>query len=68
MSLDVQALIEAFDRLSPIDQHEAFVAINRRLNAEDYGTLDDEALAQIADETFQLYDREEADHASTSTR
>ena len=60
MSTSVQNLLEAFQRLAPDEQREAASAILRRVSDLDYPPLDDEALAQIADQSFQEYDTRES--------
>jgi len=60
MTRSVQELLESFDRLPESEQREAFSEILKRGMKFDYPDLDDETLAQIADETFLMYDAEEA--------
>jgi hypothetical protein len=59
MSEAVQELLNSFDRLPEPDRWEAFCQIMRRSQELEYPPLDDETLAQIADETFLMYDAEE---------
>jgi hypothetical protein len=56
----VQHLVEAFHRLTPDEQREAAAMILRSVVDLDYPPLDDEALAQIADQSFQEHDAREA--------
>jgi hypothetical protein len=62
MSDAVQELLNSFDALSESDRHEASVEILRRSQECELPSLDDETLAQIAEETFLMYDAEEATH------
>jgi hypothetical protein len=52
--------LKAFDRLPESDQKEVAFEILKRTAHFDYPSLDEEDLARIADETFQLLDAEEA--------
>jgi hypothetical protein len=63
MSAAVQVLLEAFDRLSEDERRDALIEILKRAGQIDYPPLSDEALAQIADESFQEYDAHEAANA-----
>ena len=60
MTQSVQEFLESFDRLPESEQREVFSEILKRGMKFDYPDLDDETLAQIADETFLMYDAEEA--------
>jgi hypothetical protein len=60
MSEAVQELLNSFDRLPESERWEAFYQILQRSQKFEYPPLDDETLAQIADETFLMYDAEEA--------
>jgi hypothetical protein len=60
MSNSVKQIIEAFQRLTPVEQREAASVILRSVADLDYSPLDDAALAQIADQSFQEYDAREA--------
>ncbi len=60
MSTAVQGLLDAFDRLPEDDRRDAVIEILKRVGQMDYPPLSDEALAQIADESFQQYDADEA--------
>jgi hypothetical protein len=66
MSTAVQYVIEAFERLSPAEQQEAAASILRSVAELDYPPLDDEAIAQVADLSFQEYDAREADDGAQS--
>ena len=57
MKEPVQHLPESADRLSKDERHEAALERTRHL---EHTPLDDEALARIADESFQRYDTDEA--------
>ncbi len=59
MRTAVQDVLHAFQRLSPDEQREAAAVILRCVAELDYPPLDDEALAQIADLSFQEYDARE---------
>lgn len=63
MMASVQQLISAFDVLSPTEKHEAAVEIIRRMGNLSMGELSDEALVEIADQTFQELDAREAEDA-----
>ncbi len=56
----VKQIIEAFQRLTPDEQREAASVILRSAADLDYPPLDDETLAQIADQSFQEFDAREA--------
>jgi hypothetical protein len=60
MTQAVQELLESFDRLPESDRLEALAEILKRTQERESPPLDDEILAQIADETWQMYDEEEA--------
>ena len=60
MTAAIQKILDAFERLSPTEKREAATAILCSLGELDQPPLDDESLAQIADESFQLYDAREA--------
>jgi hypothetical protein len=60
MSTEVQHLLEAFGRLSPAEQCEVATLILRSVAELEYPPLEDEAIAQIADLSFQEYDAREA--------
>jgi hypothetical protein len=55
MNTPVQDVIEAFPRLTPDEQRVVASVILRSLAELDDPPLDDEALAQIADESFREY-------------
>ena len=62
MTAAVKHFLESFERLSTNEQHEAAREILRRSMDHAYGPLTDEALAEIAEESFLGLDRrEEAD-------
>ncbi len=60
MTQAVQELLKSFDNMPESERHEVYVEILKRAQVHDYPDLDGEALAQIADETFLMYDEEEA--------
>jgi hypothetical protein len=60
MSESVQEFLNSFDRLPESERWEVFYQILKRAQEFEYPPLDDETLAQIADETFQMYDADEA--------
>jgi hypothetical protein len=64
MSEAVQELLKSFDSLAESERHEASTEILKRLREIAYPSLDEETLAQIADETFQMYDADEAAHGN----
>jgi hypothetical protein len=64
ITASVRDLLGAFDRLTGPDQLEFLAEILRRTREMEWPPLDDEALAQIADETFLEYDAREADQAN----
>jgi hypothetical protein len=68
MTTAVQHVIEAFGRLSQSEQQEAAALILRSVTELDYPPLDDEALAQIADLSFQEYDAREAANDGAQSR
>jgi len=53
-------LLIAFDRLRDDEKREALYEILQRTRDFELPPLDDEALAQIADQTFLEYDAREA--------
>jgi len=63
MSEAVQELLKSFDRLPDSERQEALSAILKRAQELEYPPLDDETLSRIADETWQMYDADEADNA-----
>jgi hypothetical protein len=56
----VQDLQSAFDHLTVDEQREAVPETLRRAGALEHPPLDDEAIAQIADLSFEEYDAREA--------
>lgn len=60
MSTAVQQLLEAFQVLTLEERTEAAAVIIRSVAGLVSPPLDDEALAQIADQSFQEYDAREA--------
>jgi hypothetical protein len=60
MSESVQEFLNSFDRLTEEDRQLAAFEILKRTREFEYPDLDDETLAQIADETWLMYDAEEA--------
>jgi hypothetical protein len=68
MNTAVQQLVEAFERLSPADQQEAATLILRSVAELENPPLDDEAIAQIADLSFQEYDAREAANDGSGSR
>lgn len=59
MTEAVRAIIESFERLSEGERTEVL----RRVSQWGGGDLDEETLAQVADETFLMYDADEAGRA-----
>ncbi len=59
----VQNLLSAFDHLTVDEQREAVCEILRRVGQPEYPLIDDEAIAQIADLSFQQHDAHEAARA-----
>ncbi|MEX0867383.1 MAG: hypothetical protein WD030_08485 [Pirellulales bacterium] len=55
----VEELLTSFDNLPEQFQQQALVEILQRVTAREYGPLSDEALCDIADQTFQRIDEEE---------
>jgi hypothetical protein len=60
MSSEAQDILSTFNALPAPAQHDAAVAILRQTADWDLGPIDDEGLAQIADELFMELDRREA--------
>jgi hypothetical protein len=60
MTQAVRELLNSFDRLPGAEQQEALSEILKRTQEFEYPPLDNETLAQIADETWQMYDADEA--------
>jgi hypothetical protein len=60
MTRAVQELLNSFDLLAESDQLVAFSEIMKRARRFDSPDLDDETLAHVADEFWQIYDAEEA--------
>ena len=60
MTQAVQELLNSFDRLPESERLEALAEILKRTQEMEYPPLDDETLAEIADETWQMYDADEA--------
>jgi hypothetical protein len=63
MSTAVKSLLGAFDSLSATEKHEAAVEILKRSWPSDYGDVSETTLVEVADELFQVLDRDEANHA-----
>jgi hypothetical protein len=64
MTTAVKHLIESFDRLSTIEKREAIREILRRSMNEPHEPLSDDALVEIAEESFLELDRQEATNES----
>jgi hypothetical protein len=64
MSAAVPQLLDSFDALTEVDQHQAAVEILRRFASTGAGDLPEEALVKAADELFRALDAEEARHAA----
>jgi hypothetical protein len=60
MSSAVQALIAAFDQLTPEERREVECAILDRVQMTDSPPPDDETIDRIADDSFIEYDVREA--------
>ncbi len=60
MSAAVQGLLDAFDRLPEDKRRDVAIELLRRARHFECPPLSDEALAQIADQSFQEYDAHEA--------
>lgn len=60
MSTAAEYVLEAFEKLSPEERREVASVILRHVGELEFPPLDDEAMAQLADETFQEYDAREA--------
>ena len=58
-AVDVQAVLDLFDRLGDEAKRDALARLLRRFPDMEWPDLDDETRAQIADETFRQYDLEE---------
>jgi hypothetical protein len=57
-------LVDEFKRLDPLEQRLVWNEIAQAVAPPDYGQLTDEELTTIADQTFVLLDKEEADAQS----
>jgi hypothetical protein len=60
MSNAVQELLNSFDRLPEAERREVFSEILKRGQEFEYPDLDDEMLVRLAEETFLIYDAEDA--------
>ncbi len=60
MSSAVQAIIDAYDRLTSEERREAVCEILRREKLADYAPLDDETIDRIAEDSFLEYDASES--------
>ena len=60
MTTAVKQLIESFEQLSTNEQHQAVRELLRRSMEPSYGPLSDEALNEIAEESFLELDQREA--------
>jgi hypothetical protein len=60
MTIAVQQLLDAFDRLPEADKHQVTVEILRRVSESAEGNLPESALVEVADELFRALDAEEA--------
>ena len=54
-------LIADFKRLEPLEQRQVWNELAQAVVPAEYGPLTDEELTAIADQTFVLLDKEEAD-------
>ena len=60
MTTAVKQLIESFEQLSTSEQRQAVKELLRRSMEPSYGPLSDEALTEIAEESFLELDQREA--------
>ncbi len=60
MSSNAQPMLKEFNSLDPQEQIALYQAIARAMSAQNYESLSDEELTQIAAETFALLDEEES--------
>ena len=56
-----QAVLEAFDRLSPAEREEVFRELLRRAASSEHSSFTDDELVGAADAVFEAYDKEERD-------
>jgi len=63
MTEAVRVILESINRLSDDERTEAVTEVLRLAPDLVYPPLDDETLAQIADESFLMYDADEAGDA-----
>ncbi len=68
MTTAVKQLLKTFDNLSAGERREVTLELLRRSAMEDYGPLSDDALAELADETFLELDAREAEDAQSAAR
>jgi hypothetical protein len=64
MSTKAQTVLEEFRRLAPDEQRLVWNELARTSVPANYGHLSDQELTDIADQTFVLLDKEEADAQS----
>jgi hypothetical protein len=60
MTTAVKRLLASFEALSESEQREAALELLKRALPESYGPLPDEALVEIAEQSFLEYDAREA--------
>ncbi|OJW24201.1 MAG: hypothetical protein BGO49_05530 [Planctomycetales bacterium 71-10] len=56
---EVQAVLDLFDALGADAKRDALGRLLKRLPDMEWPDLDEETLAEVADETFRAYDRDE---------
>jgi hypothetical protein len=65
MSTAVRSLLATFDALSEAEQQEAAAELLKRTAHLDYGPLPDEALVELAEQSFLEHDAREAEDAKS---
>jgi hypothetical protein len=66
MTEAARQLLMTFESLAPTDQEEVVAVLLRRAVASE--ELPEDALHELADELFRVYDAEEATHAAAQSR
>jgi hypothetical protein len=59
METEVQQVIQAFDELGRVEQHQVLVQLLRRSVSEPYSSPGDDELCRFADDVFVEFDRTE---------
>jgi hypothetical protein len=65
---DVQAILDSFERLAEQERRDVLARLLVRVRDLDWPPIEEDALDQIAAESFAMYDREEEEKEAADGR